>query len=402
MIALWLISLPGRAQSACPEDPLVEMERGITAIWDAFDRVDEPAFDRSNKALNAAVACLDVTPTPAQVSRLHQAMGLAGFVNGQIRASRRALAAARLLDPGWKITEEQFPTGHMFRDLYGDATDPGPVENIGKINPKVWIVDGVERDEAPTERAFLLQVREGDTIAWSGYLHDWEELPDFGQARARSVLEAPHEWWLSAGIHGGALTSRQTVTDDAVWQDQSATTFAGGADLTLRATPITVVGGEISASLVGPADPVEGGGGLPSGHAVVLLGGAGWVGGVQPWAAARIGAGVDRLRTWTNGSDGPRVELWTLGSLVAGLEAGVRSERHRVGVLADGRFVRAREPYQLRIRADGGGLVVGPLALEGLLEVRTGGLPAEDGAGVEVGRRSDLDLRVGGGIALWR
>lgn len=402
MIALWLVSISGFAQSACPPDPVTEMEQDISAIWDAYDRVDEAAFDRANKALNAAVACLDVAPTPVQVSRLHQAMGLAGFVNGQIRASRRALAAARLLDPGWKLTDDQFPAGHMFRDLWREATDPGPVENIGKITPKVWIVDGIERDEAPTERAFLLQVRDGDTIAWSGYVHDWEELPDYGQATARSVLEAPHVWWLSARVHGGALTSRQTATDTSVWQDQSATTFAGGADLTLRATPITVVGGELSASLTGPADPVEGGGGLPSGHAVVLLGGAGWAGGVQPYAAARLGVGIDRMRTWTNGLDGPQIDIYTLGSLVAGLEAGVRAERQRVSLLGDGRFVGAREPYQLRIRADGGGLVVGPLALEGLVELRTGGLPVANEAGLEVGRRSDLDLRIGGGIAIWR
>lgn len=402
MITLWLATSTW-AQSACPEDPVAEMERDISALWDAFDRVDETAFDRSNKALNAAISCLDTAPTPVQVSRLHQAMALAGFVNGQIRASRRALNAARLMDPSWKLTDDQFPPGHMFRDLYGDATDPGPVENIGKINPKVWIVDGIERDEAPIERAFLLQVREGDTIVWSGYLSDWEELPDYGQSRARSVLESPHQWWVSATVHGGALSSRQEVSQATVWHDQGATTFAGGADLTLRATPITVFGGELSASLTGPADAVEGGGGLPSGHAVALLGGAGWAGGVQPYAAARIGGGVDRIRNWTNGIDGPRTEIWTVGSLVAGLEAGVRANRQRISVAADGRFAQARVPYQLRVRADGGGIVVGPLALEGLLEIRTGGLPFEDpNAGVEVGRRSDRDIRIGGGIAIWR
>jgi hypothetical protein len=330
-------------------------------------------------------------------------MAIAGFVNGQIRASRRALNSARLMDPSWKLTDDQFPPNHMFRDLYADATDPGPVEAIGKITPKVWIIDGVERDEVPTERAFLLQVRDGDAIVWSGYVHDPEEIPDFGQSQAKSALEAPHVWWVSARLHGGALASRQTASQPIVWQDQAGITFAGGADLTVRATPITVVGGELSGSIAGPADPVEGGGGLPSAHAVLLLGGAGWVGGVQPWAAARIGGGVDRLRTWTNGVDALDVAIWTVPSLVVGLEGGVRTNRQRVGLTADGRLAQARVPYQLRIRAEGGGIVVGPLALEGLAEIRTGSLPFEDGTGgVEVGVRSDLDVRVGGGIAIWR
>lgn len=395
MIALF--TLPALAQ-ICGDDTPAVVDGAVDALWHAYDIVDETAFDRAGKNLTAAVACLDREPAPAQVVRLHQAMALLSFVNGQTRACKRSLASARLMDPGWKLAEERFPESHPFRDLFASAVDPGPVEPIGRIAPDEWVVDGIERDEAPVERAFLLQVRQGDAIGWSGYVFSFEEIPDRGQARDRSALEVPHVWWLSAGLHGRLVAARQTA-DSVAWQDQSATAFGGGLSLLARGTPVSVVGFEAGGSLSGPGDPVEGGGGQPSAHAVVLLGGGGWVGAWQPYAAARLGGAVDRFRAWIGEEPDPQV--WTVPSLSGGIEGGVRSARARGGFSADGLLASAKTPYEVRGRIDGGALVAGPLALEGVLDVRVGGLPFLDGNGAEVGSRRNTDVRVGFGVALW-
>lgn len=434
LVILWSHG-SGWAQSAgCPADPMAEVERARLALWEAFRTVDDIAFDRASKSMVAGIGCLDRVPAPAEIVRLHQAMALAAYVNGQIKATKRSFNSVRLMDPAWRLDDELFPGEHPMRDLFDAAIDPGPVANLGKINPKQWVVDGIERGEAPTERGFLLQVLgEDGRILWSGYQWDWSELPDFGQAQARSALETPHQWWISGTLFGGALSTRQReaklegtggadtgtatevgpisppVDDDFnEWQDQSGTAFMAGARLTVRYTPITVLGGEIAASIASPADPVKGGGGLPSGHALVLLGGAGWAGQLQPFAQVRLGFGLDRMRNWYSADaegDAISPRIYTIPSAIAGVGGGIRNERYQLALAVDGKLQAARVPYQLRTRLDGGVQLTELLAVEGALEVGGGGLEfhnvPDDLEKEAIGRRSDVDFRLGGGISIW-
>jgi hypothetical protein len=391
------------ADSLCGEDTPATVDSGIAELWDAYEAVDEVRFDRSGKNLNAAIACLDRAPTPVQLARLHQAMAILSFVNGQTRASRRSLAAARLMDPGWKLDDELFPEGHPYRTLWLAATDPGPVEEIGRIAPDEWLVDGIERDEAPIDRGFLLQVKQNDEITWSGYLWSFDEIPDRGQSTERSALETPHAWWVSAGVHGRFYASRQTAqgpADPAVVRDQRGSAVGGGVELSVRGTPVTVVGFELAGSLSGPVDPVSGGGGQPSGHAVALFGGGGWVGAVQPWGAVRLGGSVDRMRTWTGLESDPRI--WTIPSALAGIEGGIRSKQLLGGLAVDALLASARIPYEVRVRGEGGALVGGPLAVQGVLDVRAGGQPLLDRDGTEIAGRRNTDVRLGVALALWQ
>ena len=401
-LLLSLSSARSAPSEGCPEDPSAEVERARLAIWNAYRTIDELSFDRAGKAMGAAVGCLDRALSPGEVVKLHQSMALIAFVNGQTRASRRSFSSVRLLDPTWQLDASAFPAEHPIRELFDAATDPGPVDNLGRISPKQWLVDGVPRQDAPTERGFLLQVRDEDgKILWSRYLWDWTEIPDFGQPQAKSVLETPHDWWISTLVHGGLLSAKQQVEPEGadLWADQSRTAFAAGGRLAVRYTPISVVGGEIAASLTGPADPVEGGGGLPAGHALVMFGGGGWAGSVQPYAAARLGFALDRMRSWYHGDT---ILIETIPSAVAGIGGGIRNDRYRLEVAFDGRFASGRIPYRAQTRIDGGGKVAGPLAVEGAFDLGFGGLSvADEQTEVLYGRRSDLDLRVGAGIAIW-
>ncbi|MEQ1568309.1 MAG: hypothetical protein ABMA64_21900 [Myxococcota bacterium] len=404
MIFAWL-SAAGLAQSTCGPDPSADVDTAVAAIEQSFRKVDEVSFDRASKALYAALSCLDRAPSVSEVARIHQAMALASFVNGQIRACRRSLAAARLVDPGWVLDEKMFPASHPYWDLYYTATDPGPVKVIGKITPDVWVVDGTVRAEAPTERAFLLQVSDQGEIVWSGYLWDMEEVPDRGQSQVRSVLEPPHEWWLAARVHGGMLYAEQQPDDGVTqWRYLEGQTFAAGLDLVARYTPITVIGAEASGSILAPGDPVLGGGGVPAARAVALLGGAGWFGPLQPHAAARVGGSVDRVRAWENGADGLAPKIVTITSFVAGAELGLRTQRQRVMVTFDGQVLGAGDPWAWDAQLDGGAMVGRSLALEGMFAFSDGGYPFKDQPGPlgkDIGIKRDTEFRVGGGVALW-
>ena len=170
---IWLWFLVSLSYGQCSASPVADMERSMATLWDAFLRVDEPTFDQAAKSLDTAVECLNAAPTREQVGRLHQAMALATFVNGQKVACRRSLRAARFVDPEWALTDSaMFPEGHMFRVYFAAAV---PTNETTRLKPifgknRIWVVDGQPTDEVPTERAFLLQVQEGGETTWSAYL----------------------------------------------------------------------------------------------------------------------------------------------------------------------------------------------------------------------------------------
>lgn len=395
-----LLAVARAADGLCPDDGAQAVDDAVVTLFETYRAVDELAFDRTQRHLAALVSCLDVVPTGPQLARLHQAMGLSSFVNGQSKAARRALASARALDPGWRLDPAQFPASHPFQELYASAADPGPVEDLGDIAPEQWIIDGFESTQAPVDRAFLLQVRREGAIVWSGYLFDRIEAPDRGQSVARSAFDTPHRLWVGASSVGRLLSVRQNARSVG-WSDQEGAAAGGGLAVAARWTPVSAFGAEITGSLLGPVDPIAGGGGQPSG-AVVLTGGAGaWLGDLQPHGGVRLGASIDRFRAWTDaGGPTPAPLVSTVGSAVVGLEGGVRGETFRAVLSGDVLLAAVAQPWQGRARAEGGARVSGPLALEGGLEVRAGGLSYADGPR-EAGARRDVDLRFAVGVGLW-
>lgn len=401
MIA-WL-AVAAQASGVCADNAVAAVEDAITSLRSAYETVDESAFDRATKNLDAAVACLDEIPPPSTVARLHQAEALASFVSGRTKATRRSLIAARLIDPGWKLDEDAFPEGHPYRELWKQAADPGPVEPIGRIAPDVWIVDGYERDEAPTERAFLLQVRDrSDAITWSGYLWTFEEIPDRGQNAQIDPNVTPRTLSISMLGIGRALMASQRADVTHGWQDQQATALGGGLAGVVRYTPSSLFGLEGSVAGLTPDNALTAQGLGPETQAVVLLGSALAVGRRQVHAAARLGVGSGTLRAWPEGDDGAISRSWTIVGPSMGVEAGLRSTRNEVALAADYLLAGGTVPYQLRARLGGAVAVSGGVAVQGGLVLHQGGLPFADDTGVTIGRRSDLDVRAVAGIALWR
>lgn len=385
----------------CAEDTVAAVEEAIVALHGAYDQVDEASFDRATKLLDVAVSCLDTVPGPSTVARLHQAEALASFVSGRSKACRRSLAAARNIDPGWKLSEEDFVEGHPYRDLWAAATDPGPVQEIGKIDPGTWVVDGYPRDEAPIERAFLLQVRDRDqAVVWSGYLWDFEEIPDRGQ-NAPVSTDPPRVLTLSILGVGRAYVANQRADVPHGWSDQQSAGVGGGIAGVARFTPLSLLGIEAGLASVTPDDALASAGFGPESHGAVLLGSAFAVGKEQMNAAARLGVGSDTFRVWPDGPTAALSRSYTVVSASLGLEVGIRARKHEVLLAADYLLARGTVPYQLRTRLHGAFAVSDQVAVQGGLGLHQGGLGLVDGSGASIGRRSDLDARLTAGAAVW-
>ena len=313
----WILLGGAWAQGLCSDDPVGMTEAALEEVRAQYLALDEAAFDRAVKQLDAAISCLDTTPPPGTVARVHQVMSLVGFANGQKGAARRAMTAARLTDPGWKLDPDVFPEGHPYQQLWSSSTDAGPMQQIGDIAPREWIVDGIQRMEAPLERAFLLQVRQDAQIQSTQYLHDFEDLPDLGQDSTLASWVTPRDWALTLLLSARILDAHKAATGPGL-ADQDAASLGGGVGGTVRATPVATVGGEASVEILTGADPLLGASGALEAHAALLVGGGTHVGTRQLFGAARIGYARDNVFSWEEGVDGAAQTVWPLDNLLLG------------------------------------------------------------------------------------
>jgi len=396
----------------CGEEPVADLERAMLSVFEAWEHVDEAEFDRATLRLDAALACLDEPPAPSTLARIHQAQALVSFVSGRTRATRRSLAAARLVDPAWRLDEDLFPVGHPYRNLWSEATNPGPVQEIGRIPGHEWIVDGYAREEAPTERAFLLQVRErGGGITWTGYLWTYDEIPDRGQNVHIDPRVTPRRLSVSILAVGGALFARQHADVAVGWSEHRAAHPTAGLAARVRYTPSSTLGAEIGAVATTPDNALSGQGTSPELQAAVVLGSAFSLGKQQLHAGARLGGGTDTIRGWPDGPDGPVHVAWSVVGPSLGVEAGVRTKKAELLVASDlllalgtraGEGDAVTQPYQLRSRAEVARRILRDLAVQGGVALQHAGMPYVDGDAARIGRRVDVDLRITAGIAVWR
>lgn len=382
--------------ASCAGDTIDELERTMNSVLEAHSQVDELAFDSSQKLMDAAVICLDTVPPPTTLARLHHTMALRSFVNGQTRATKRSLAALRLLDPRW---EPPFPGGHPFTQMWNEATDPGPVEPIGTIKPKVWIVDAVERDEVPTERAFLLQVRqETGEIRLNRYLYDPEDLPDMGQNRTTDLGATP--WTTSVRLLGvGRLVGqRQQVEPAAALDPQQASTLGGGGTVQLRITPTATLGMEGTLSVL-PADDVVAGQGVGvEGQLVGLVGsGLAPVAGGVWFVAGRLGLATDTSRSWPRAAAGIVPQSHQLVGPSLGVETGLRHRERLLDLTIDAALASATVPWLLDAEVGFTQLLGESLGLRASLGGRSDSQPLVD-AEATAGRAGTTELRAQVGL----
>ncbi len=393
LTTLLFLATVARADGLCADDPVAAVEAAMAEIYARYDAMDETGFDRAATQLDAAVSCLDEVPPATTIARLHQTEALVAFVNGQRVATRRAMAAVRLADPAWKPPVDLFPPSHPFRVLWEGATDPGPVQEIGRAPGRAWIVDGVERDEAPTERSFLLQVRGPDGIESSAYLFSFEDIPNRGQQGEVDPWDTP--WQVAASAAGAVrvLASEQRARGAGL-DDQEGAALGGGALVQVRWTPIAFGGLEVEAGSVGGADPVVGGTFGIEGHAAGLFGAATrFPSGLQLYGAARVGYARDTVVGWAVGADQPLQTLWPVDALLTGAEVGVRNTTLDLRATTDALIAGSQGLYELRPRGTGSIGLAGSWALDLTLGARMGTYAMRDDRDNVLGDRRDTELR---------
>ncbi len=395
MFALFLAIAHG---AVCSDAPLEELERTMADVLEANANIDEAAFASSSKLMDAAITCLDTVPPPTTLARIHHTMALRAFVDGRTRGARRSLTAIRGVDPSWK---PPFPEGHPFTELWASATDPGPEQPVGSIRPKVWLVDSDVATAIPTERSFLLQVRdERGAIQYSRYLFDASDLPDFGQDRVVDPNQVP--WTVSLRALGtGRVFGQGQQVDAGAIDEQSASTFGPAGELAARLTPSARFGVEATLSLLADDDVVAATS-SPLGVEGTVLGLLGGhiadVGAQKAFVAARAGVMTDTVRAWPRAGNGVEPSAWRLWGPQLGVETGLRGERSQLDLAVDGALA-GLTPWRADLRLGGTALLTDALGLRLQALGRTAGQKLVDGD-ADAGRVSERELRLSAGIDL--
>jgi len=391
--------LLGVAHAAvCSDQPLDELERTISEVLEANSNVDETAFTNSSRLMDAAITCLDAAPPPTTLARLHQVMALRAFVDGRIEDARRSLTALRGVDPSWK---PPFPEGHPFTQLWSSATEPGPERPIGSIRPRTWLVDGDEATAIPTERSFLLQVRdEGGVFRYNRYLYEPTNIPDFGQDRKVDPTEVPWTLSLRALGTGRAMGQGQRVDSHAL-EAQSASSFGPAGALVARITPSARFGVEAALSLLADDDLIASASkpmGV-EGQLVGLLGGnVARVGEQRAFLSGRAGVMTDTVRAWPRAGQGIEPSAWRLWGPQLGVEAGLRGARSQLDLALDGALA-GLTPWRADFRLGGTALLTDALGLRLQALGRAAGQKLVDGD-ADAGRVSERELRLSAGVDL--
>ncbi len=147
----------------------------------AFARLDRAGLAAARADLDARVPCASEPLSPAAMARVHRAMALASFVDGNLARTTQALAGLFAAEPGHQIPSSVLAEQHPIRDqvpaamlaLRGDVGVPVPALDAG------WIeVDGLASKTAPTQRAAILQEVDGQGKVVATH-YWWPDTPSF-------------------------------------------------------------------------------------------------------------------------------------------------------------------------------------------------------------------------------
>ncbi len=116
---LLLLANIALAAPTCPASP-AEFGAAIDDAESAFGSMDPVGLRRSMTDAEGEIACFVGPVAPVLAARLHRAEALRAFVDGDEAAARRALLAARVLDPTGEFSTRVVPADHPIRKL-----DPG-------------------------------------------------------------------------------------------------------------------------------------------------------------------------------------------------------------------------------------------------------------------------------------
>jgi len=90
----------------------------LEAAEGAYSRADLPAYRQAMDEVAPALSCLDEPTTRSLCARLHRVMGLHHFLERELDAELASFAAARHVQPGYRLPTDLIPEGNPVRDHY--------------------------------------------------------------------------------------------------------------------------------------------------------------------------------------------------------------------------------------------------------------------------------------------
>jgi len=172
---VWLLA---SVWAACPDAPDDVVRTATGAVEVAFVEVDEARFAQAAESLREALPCSTEPIDRQSALFLHRAWALMRFVDGDRAAAQRSFRAIRRLDPSWQPPEALISPGHPLESLWESSVPMGGAVRVEAAPEGGWRVDGREREEVPTDAAFVLQGLDADgSVVLTGYYASVSEIP---------------------------------------------------------------------------------------------------------------------------------------------------------------------------------------------------------------------------------
>ncbi len=179
-----LPSAPSRCRSTAPR----ELSSLVQEALLGFATQDAPGFEAAAGQAARALPCVDQPLAPSQAAAFHRLVGLRAWYAGDQEAARVAFHAARILQPGFRLSGKVAPPEGDLYALLSElprvaATHSDPLG--APAGADAWL-DGVLGAERPRDLPVVLQLGPGDgTVVWTGYLPPGVAVPGH---RRRSLL----------------------------------------------------------------------------------------------------------------------------------------------------------------------------------------------------------------------
>ncbi len=189
---LLILSPCSLAQEAAQRDATVECEKFfvVDAFFAANAKGEQAFIDLDEEALEAAyleskgiLQCLQGEMQGMMAAAFHRMTAMRAFVQGERDRVLQEFNRARLLHPGYEISNAVAPEGHPLRLLYEESKTMGEGELQRGIPPADgWlVVDGVRKGARPVAADVFIQVYKMDgTRIETLFLPAGAEMPAWG------------------------------------------------------------------------------------------------------------------------------------------------------------------------------------------------------------------------------
>ncbi len=189
---MWFFAIAvAHAQPTCPAS-VAEFAAAIDDAETAFASLDLAGLRSSVDDATGELGCLPGAIPPILAARLHRVEALRAFADADEGAARRALLAARVLDPTGELPARVVPADHPIRKL-----DPGPQSHAPasvEVPPPIAgrvLFDGSARLDRPSDRPTVLQLVDNrGAVTLGAYLWPDAAMPPYSVAVAATSSTA--------------------------------------------------------------------------------------------------------------------------------------------------------------------------------------------------------------------